>query len=68
MLKRSFSSGSTVQHVYDYVARNRTDGKEDEFVLMTPFPRKSFSGESKNMTLQEAQLTPRAVLIVSLSN
>eukprot|EP01118_Nematostelium_gracile_P004669 TRINITY_DN1556_c0_g1_i1.p1 TRINITY_DN1556_c0_g1~~TRINITY_DN1556_c0_g1_i1.p1 ORF type:complete len:466 (+),score=126.55 TRINITY_DN1556_c0_g1_i1:100-1497(+) len=64
-MKRQFQKTDTVQMLYDFVSQYRTDGNAP-FQLMTTFPKKTFTGEMLSMTLQQADLTPRANVIVAL--
>jgi hypothetical protein len=65
-LKRNFFSTQTVADIYDWISKKRTDDPKIPFRLVTPFPTKALEGDLKQMTLKDAQLTPRAVLIVQL--
>lgn len=65
IIRQSFSSQDTVQDLHDFVSSHRTDGK-DPFELVTPFPRRALSGPILQQSLAEANLAPRAVIIVQL--
>jgi len=68
ILKRMFFSTDKVIDIYHFVSKNRTDGNIP-FQLMTPFPKRIFSTEEMmQKTLLEAELFPRAIVIVSLLN
>jgi len=61
-----FSEDSKLIQVYQHIATHRTDTNSFiPFWLIQPCPRRTFSDvEMKALTLQQAGLTPRAVLII----
>jgi hypothetical protein len=64
-IKASFLPAQTIADVVDYVSKNRTDGTAP-FVLMTNFPKMVFdTSDKRNMTLLDAKLVPRGVLVVT---
>ena len=58
-----FCPEDTIQTVYDHVTTHQ-EGEFYAFVLMSPYPRKKFEGDDMRMTLREAGLHPRAVVLV----
>ena len=61
--KAQFQPDDSLQKVYDHITSS--GGQEFfPFVLMTPCPRKKFEGDEVRVTLREAGLHPRGVLIV----
>jgi hypothetical protein len=64
-LKQQFWSQDTVKDVIEFVKKNRTDKLTSDISLMMPFPRKKFENQqSFGLTLQQADLVPKAVLHV----
>lgn len=64
-LKHNFLPANTISDVIDWVTQHRTDGYSS-FVLMTNFPKVVFdTAEKRNMTLLDAKLVPRGVLVVT---
>eukprot|EP01119_Soliformovum_irregulare_P017736 TRINITY_DN5316_c0_g1_i1.p1 TRINITY_DN5316_c0_g1~~TRINITY_DN5316_c0_g1_i1.p1 ORF type:complete len:493 (-),score=111.19 TRINITY_DN5316_c0_g1_i1:50-1504(-) len=63
-LRVAFPVSSTIGEVYDWVSSHRTDG-DHAFQFVTPFPRRTFDRSNHDMTLTDAQLTPRSLLHVS---
>jgi len=64
-LVHTFGAKEPLSAVRLYVQMNRTDGAEGEVKLMTNFPKKVFSDEDYENTLENLGLTPSAVLIVT---
>ncbi|KAL6072110.1 UBX domain-containing protein 1 [Balamuthia mandrillaris] len=65
-LKGQFSSKATLRHVKIWLARKRKEqGITTSFDMMTPFPRKKFTEDTLDKTLQEHELVPRAVVILN---
>jgi len=50
--------------VINFVTQNRTDGNR-AFYLSTNAPRRKFEESDMNVTLSEAELVPRGLMIVS---
>jgi len=63
-IKASFLPTDTLKQVFAHVEANRTDGK-GSFSLMTTFPRKVYTKNDANVTLQEAGLVPNGTLVVT---
>jgi len=64
-LKHNFLPTNTISEVIDWITQHRTDGFAS-FILMTNFPKVVFdTAEKRNMTLLEAKLVPRGVLVVT---
>jgi len=63
-LEGTFKPTDTLDKVFEYIQKNRTDGSA-HFVLTMSYPRKTFSAEVGKMTLLEADLVPRAMLILT---
>ena len=66
-LQTTFQPTDTLDDVYAYVMANRTDASNDPFVLMTSFPKQIFEGSAASITLRDAGLCPRGVLLVQRS-
>jgi len=64
VLKATFKPSETIGSVVNYIEKNRTDGN-NPFTVMTTFPRKVFSPQDMNITLVDAGLVPRGVLVVT---
>lgn len=64
-LVHTFGSKEPLSAVRLYVQMNRTDGGVGEVKLMTNFPKKVFSDDDYDNTLENLGLTPSAVLIVT---
>ena len=62
--RAQFRPDDTLQVVYDFVAELEEGKNFFPFVLGAPCPRRKFEGEEVRMTLREAGLHPRAVLLV----
>ncbi len=63
-LKKSFNSQQSLQTVYDWV---RQTSNCDDFALMRPFPRKVFTTAMLHMSLQQCDLVPSAVLVMTMN-
>jgi len=57
-----YSATDRINTVYNYI--NEKIAKKKPFQLLSNFPRKIYEGEALNLTLKEAQLAPRAVLLL----
>ncbi|XP_076819292.1 UBX domain-containing protein 1-A-like isoform X2 [Clavelina lepadiformis] len=62
---QKFSAQEQLSAVRLFIDLNRKDGSNEPFNLMTAFPKKVFTEEEHQMTLQMLDLTPSAVLIVT---
>jgi len=60
-VKGHFRPSDTLSLVHKYTALHLESGAS--FTLCTTFPKRSFTGDALNQTLQQADLVPRAVLI-----
>jgi len=63
-IKATFLPTDTLRQVFTHVEAHRTDGKGN-FTLMTTFPRKIYTKNDFNVTLQEAGLVPNGTLVVT---
>merc|ERR1719197_2134282 len=62
-IKHDFAPNDTLKTVYDYL---RTEGGlTGDFIISTNYPRIAYTGEKLNITLEYADLVPRAALTVS---
>lgn len=61
-LRRRFYGVNTIGDVYDFVDLEADELEEDSYTLIIPMPRVSF--ENRNLTLAEAELMRRAMLVV----
>jgi hypothetical protein len=61
-LDRRWAAGSTLQLVVDWV--EATDSDSYDVTLVSHFPRREFSRAEHGLTLEEAGLTPQALLFV----
>jgi len=67
-IKHEFSKKETVRDLYNWVTANRTDPVPPEatsFCLMMVAPRRVFGQRDMFLTLEQADLAPRASLILS---
>lgn len=62
-VKQDFKPTDTLQDVHDFL--RSTKCQTGNFSLCTNFPRKSYTGADLSITLQEADLVPRAALTVA---
>lgn len=65
-IKGFFRPTDTLRTVHQYVHLHLEPKKN--FVLVTTFPKKTYSGEQLDITLKQADLVPRAVLICELTD
>uniref|UniRef100_H2ZHE1 UBX domain-containing protein n=1 Tax=Ciona savignyi TaxID=51511 RepID=H2ZHE1_CIOSA len=63
-LVQQFSAKEPLAAVKLFIEINRKDGNTGPFDLITAFPKRHFSDEEMNMSLQSLDLTPSAVLTV----
>lgn len=61
-LYRQFFCKNTIGNLYDYIESESDGLKEGTYNLMTPFPRKTYTDRS--MTLKDAELHPKAALMI----
>ncbi|XP_002121999.2 UBX domain-containing protein 1-A [Ciona intestinalis] len=63
-LVEKFSAKEQLAAVKLYIELNRKDGDVTPFMLITAFPKKRFTEEEMNMSLESLDLAPSAVLTV----
>nr|XP_002121999.1 UBX domain-containing protein 1 [Ciona intestinalis] len=63
-LVEKFSAKEQLSAVKLYIELNRKDGDVTPFMLITAFPKKRFTEEEMNMSLESLDLAPSAVLTV----
>jgi hypothetical protein len=61
-LQRRFRNSDRLELVYDFLEAQENIQLPSQYVLITNFPRRSFSDRS--MTLLEAGLTPQSALFI----
>ena len=69
VLRHTFHSAQTLQHVAEYIILNNADVSNGAFSMMTPFNRKDYQAEQfPSVSLRDAQLVPRGALVVTKSS
>jgi len=63
--KVEFKSDTTLRTVHSYITQHFTN-HDSSFNLITTFPKKEFKDNMLDMTLQQADLAPRGVLLVQM--
>jgi hypothetical protein len=61
-LTGNFKATDTMRDVVEFIQQNQKD--KFDFQLMTPFPKKIYTGEELSTTLTAAQLCPRGAVVV----
>jgi len=64
-LECKFKPTDTLSQLFDYVQKNRKDGSGPFSLVMSSPPRKTFTPDMGSTTLLEADLVPRALLILT---
>jgi len=63
-LQGKFKPTDTIRDLVTFISQNRLDG-DTPFIISTNVPKRKFEDKDINVSLQEAELVPRGMVIIS---